>query len=314
MRTLGKFLLALSIFWLWISMSRLYYICQLKAFCAFESSDADLLSKIPKTLTLRADGILVLEKYPEFVFDKNADTLKLFKEHDEFLSLVSTMLKSQPAARLLVKAYHNADEDAAVAGKRASFIIDKLTKKYSIPQIMVLQLTDLSADNRSGQLGFEMLGYLPSADLLVAREDSLFKLQWKDSLTNVSYNGVLGIFEPKLNEMKASNQFIVYCDSLISFLKTRPGATVQIFGHCDTHTADSEADKTALHFANLSSNYLKKAGIKNKITAMSKGKKEPLQKDRLPDDSADVLAIAKNRRINILIKEPIALKPKNKKR
>jgi hypothetical protein len=316
MRIFGKILILLLICWLWINIATHYYVCSLKNICSENASDRDsiALSKIPHTLTVKTDAIVVLENYPEFIFAENIDTTKIFKKHNDFLAQLSVMLKSQPNARLLITGRHSSKENAAIGTKRAAFIIEKLVKQHSVPEISILNSVEMFRDTDSAGLGFELLGYMPGTALLISREDSIFGLQWKDSITNVTLNGILAGFDPNLNEIKPSVLFNQYCDSLKLFLSSRPNATIQLIGHCDSYIPDAEADKTSLDFANMTADYLKKAGIKNKITSISKGKKEPLVNDRLPDESADVLSISKNRRVRILVREMAVLKPKNKKR
>jgi outer membrane protein OmpA-like peptidoglycan-associated protein len=316
MRIFGKILISLLIFWLWINFATHYYVCALKKICTENPSDKDsiALSKIPHTLTVKTDAIVVLENYPEFIFAENIDTIKIFKKHSDFLDQISAMLKAQPKARLLVIGRYSSKENAAVGTKRTAFIIEKLVKQYSVPEKSILNSVEMFKNADSAGLGFELLGYIPGTSLLTNREDSIFRLQWKDSLTNVTLNGILAAYDLNLNEIKPSVVFKQYCDSLKIFLSSRPNATIQLIGHCDSHIPDAEADKTSLHFAIMTADYLKKSGIKNKITSISKGKKEPLVNDFLPDKSADILSIAKNRRVRILVMEMTVLKPKNKKR
>jgi len=311
MRSFGKILIAVLIFWLWMNIATHYYLCEMKNICGGNELDneAIAISKIPNTLLVKADGIVVLENYPEFVFVENVDTTRIYKKHSDFLAQLSAMLKAQPNARLLVKGRYRSSENETIGSKRAKFIIEKLVRIYSISETSVLHSVEIGSD--SAGLGFELLGYMPKTELLIAREDSIIEKQCRDSFTKVSYNGILATFEPNLSEFKSSTGFNKYCDSLRQHLKSRPNARIQIIGFCDSHIPDAEADKTALQFANLTAEYLKKSGVKNIISTSSKGKKELVKSDRLPDQSPDVLAIAKNRRVEILITES-ATKPKNK--
>jgi len=305
MRVFVKILIALIIFWLWSNLATYYYVCKLKGICNDNDLDKDsiALSKIPKTLSIKVDGIPVLENYPEFIFQENIDTIYILNKQNDFLNQVSLILKSQPNARLLVKGLHNAGEEPSIAEKRAAFIIDKLVKRYEVQETSVLNTTEMKKDSNAIGLAFELLGYLPNSELLIAREDSIFRVQWSDSLTKGSYNGILAAFDNNSSELKLSPKFNLYCDSLIVFLKSRPGATIYITGHCDSYISDNEAEKAALHFANLCVEYFKKLGIKNKITTISKGKKELIANDSLLEQSPDLLSIAKNRRVEIIIKD-----------
>jgi len=311
---LGKILIALLFFWLWVNIATHYYFCTLKNLCPENKSDkeAEAMSKIPNTLTVRADGIVVLENYPEFIFADNLDSIVIFQKHSDFLAQLSAMIKAQPNARLLVKGRYNSNENAVIGTKRAKFITEKLIAQYSVPELSVLQSSELTTEQYASGLGFELLGYIPKNQLLSAREDSIFLKQWKDSIELVSYNGILASFEPNLNDINLSAAFNEYCDSLKIQLKTKAKATIHIVGHCDSHSSDAEADKYGLHFAKLIAEHFKKIGIKNKISTSSKGKKELFKIDRLPDLSPDVLAIARNRRVTISVQENNVQKPKPK--
>jgi hypothetical protein len=304
MRTLGKIFLAITVFWLWMGFARTFYYCQIKGQCGdtYINQDSVFLSKLPKTLHVFTDELVVLEGYHEFYFEKDADTSKILKAHAQFLEQLAAMLKSQPASRLLISAAYRDGEKSESAEKRARFISENLIKNFGISEGQLFSETlNISDSSGFGLIKFELLGFIPNGELLQQREEALFRTQWQDSMLRVSYNGLLGIFEPEATDFKQSPAFIEYSDSLLKFLHANPKAKLKITGHSDTHLEDSEAEKVAKHYAEIIKIYLVKAGIKNRITVHSSGKKEAIHRDVLPDNSPNVLALAKNRRVEIVI-------------
>lgn len=317
MQIFGRFLILLLVFWLWLSLTRTYYVCQLKSHCNHTalSSDSIILSKIPKTLSVEADCIKILQNYPEFHFEKASDTAHLFEIHNEFLNQLSVMLKSQPNSRLLLIGRYKSQEDALLANKRVDNIIKKLVNEFSFSENAILHTLEIKTDSTEfGFLGFKLLGFVPASELLIAREDSLFKQNFKDSLGRISYNDILAAFDPSVKKINISDALNDYGARLKSFLSENPKRVIQVIGHCDTQISEKEADALSLHYAEAMATHLKSLGIKQQIQTIALGKKKAMYNELLPDQTVDVLAVSKNRRVEIIIKEISTSKTKPQKR
>lgn len=314
MSNLVKVLLAALIFWVWMVFARSYYICEVKALCGPKLPELDSLEleKLPRTLKIVIDEIPVLEDFPEFAFDYSSTSSFYSSEHKRLLEKLANMLKSQPKSRLLITGYYlqiekfkNPDRYNNLGLARAMTIADKLLHEYKIAPEQLMTAGEMLNDSiLKRPIVLDLLGYIPVGEELQAREEELFKKQWADSLNFVTYNGLLAFFEPGMPEIKAVPAFEEYADSLKNYLADNPKARLLLTGYSDTHQSASEAERSGMQYAKLTQNYLKKVGIKNIMELKSKGKNEPLVSDVLPDKTPELLSVAKNRRVDILIKLP----------
>jgi outer membrane protein OmpA-like peptidoglycan-associated protein len=311
MKNFGRILMSLLVFWLWLVLVRTFYICGVKDLCSPESDVSSITrGKKPLTLTVSADGIRVLDNFPEFVFDFSSTSFENSDDYTLLYDKLAAMLKSQPNSRLMITGYYlenekknDAFENLGLA--RAMSVADKIAKEFEISSGRILTSGEITKDSVLDKpLQFEMLGYIPSGELLQAREEENFKKQWKDSITIVSYNGLLAIFEPNITECKIVPAFEEFTVALKAYLQNEPKAKILLIGHSDSHQSEAEAKKTAMNYAKMLDKQLKKTGIKNRIELKSAGKTKKLVSDVLPDNTADVLATAKNRRVEIIVIKP----------
>jgi len=314
MNNLAKVLLAALIFWVWMVSARSYYICEVKALCAPKLPELDSLEleKLPRTLKIVIDEIPVLEGFPEFAFDYSSTASFYSSEHKRLLEKLANMLKAQPKSRLLITGYYlqiekfkNPKRYNNLGLARAMTVADKLLYEYKIAPEQLMTAGEMLNDSILKQpILLDLLGYVPIGEELQAREEERFKTQWADSLTTVSYNGLLAFFEPGIPEIKAVPAFEEYVDSLKNYLAVNPKARLQLIGHSDTHQSAAEAERMGMQYATVTKNYLQKVGIKNIIELKTKGKAQPLVSDLLPDKTPELLSVAKNRRVDILVKLP----------
>lgn len=317
MRSFGVFLILMTVFWIWLSLARTFYVCHLNSFCYNDlvQNDSVILSKIPRTLYVEADGIKVLDNYPEFFFENKADTARFFEVHKEFLRQLSVMLRSQPNSRLLLIGRHKSQDDIVLANKRLNNMVQKLIFDFSFPENSILHTVQMQQDSSAyGLLGFSLLGFLPASELLHNREDSLLRINFRDSVEKVVYNDILASYKPNSRDINVSNAFKEYCEKLKTILAENPNKMIQVYGYSDTQNTDKEAETLSLHYAESVADYLKKTGIKQKIQVIAGGKKQAVFNELLPDNSVNVLAVSKNRRVEIVLKETFTPKVKNKKR
>ena len=319
MKQFGKILLLASIFLIWFLFAKTYYLCGVRNLCAKpnkELSESEIAA-LPKTFCVLADSIAVLENYPQFIFLEAEKSFQKNSLHKNLLEKIASLLKSQPKSRLLINGFYlekEMDSDKNPNGNpgldRANYISNLLTKEFSVSAEQIISSGSVSkADSLDSPIKIELLGFIPPSEKLQKREEENFRLQWKDSLNFVSYNGLLGFFESANNELKVVKAFEDYTLALKQWLKTNPDFKIKIIGHSDSHLSEEDAKKTALQYAGLCEKYLKAKGIRNKIETSSMGKSRLKTIDVLPDKYPDLLAIAKNRRVDIILS-----KGKSKKR
>ena len=98
-------------------------------------------------------------------------------------------------------------------------------------------------------------------------------------------------------EFRPSAQFLVYADSLQTFLSENKEHTIRITGHTDDDGNELYNEDLGLKRANSAKAFLKKLGIKNKIIISSKGETQPAAPNKTEANKQ------KNRRVNFLLKK-----------
>lgn len=307
-----RILLGALIFWVWLSFARTYYICEVKGLCdpPPPTIDSSFLEKLPKTLQVMAGENAILENYPQFYFDYSSTAAVFTQDHEKLLDRLTLLLKNQPKARLHIIGYYLQNEKmpeveryANLGVARAMTLADKLLHEYKVSTDQLMTSGKMLKDTLLPQpIALELLGFMPDLEDLREKEEERFAAQFDTALLKVSYNAVLGYFDPHRADFTAVPAWEDYVDSLLVFLAATPNAKLVLMGHSDTQLNDNDAQKAGLTYAKAIEKYFAKKGIKNKIESKSKGKKEPLMRDVLPDNSSDKLAVMKNRRVEISIK------------
>jgi len=96
---------------------------------------------------------------------------------------------------------------------------------------------------------------------------------------------------------RPSVQFLLYADSLRTFLSENQSQSVHIIGHTDDDGNESFNKYLGRKRANSAKAFLRKIGIKNKIITSSKGESQPVAPNTTEANKQ------KNRRVNFLLKK-----------
>ncbi|BDS09442.1 OmpA family protein [Aureispira anguillae] len=311
-----RFLLGLSIFVVWAVFARNYYICEIKGECGPPLVDVDssFLENIPQTLDLTAGEHVILDNYPQFYFDHASHAYTYVDGNEKFLSLVATFLKEHPAdsIKLWVTGYYLEDEKEAIVNSqlyndlgiaRAHTIIDKLIHEYKVAKSRIKAQSKLASDYPMLEsLSFDIEGYVPPMEIAATEEDTALLEQIKTSVKNITYTDKSAKFEYNSGTFKPSRSFDVYVDSLKHYFERNPNDYLVIIGHTDSKGNAAYNQRLGLKRAKSVKAYLKEHDLVVTIKTQSKGKTSPMVEDKNPDGSYNIEAMAKNRRVNIIIK------------
>lgn len=309
---LGKILLGLLVFWLWMVFARGYYICELKGLCKEEliQHDSMALAKLANTLEVKAEGFVVFEGYPEFHFDHGSTSPIYGRRHLHLLEGLADKLKNQPEARLKIEAIFIASETKAKMERyqnlgmaRAMAVADKLIHEYRVKPQQLMTLGRQRQDTSlKAPLNLELLGYLPTGSTAMEKEVANFEKQFESSLMRVTYDSRMALLrDPDARFKLAPPIFNEYVDQLIQYLEDKEDWKILLIGHTDSKLDKEEALKEAKQFAENMKTYLSRKGIENKIRVESQGKNEKVAEDQMPDGTLNKYLAAKNRRVEILL-------------
>ncbi len=309
---LGKFLLGLMIFGVWMLFARSYYFCQVKGNCEQEllQHDSLRLAELPQNLEVQADGFVVFEAYPQFYFD-HGSTLPIYgRRHLHLLEGIADKLKSQPQARLKIEAFFLGNEAEAHLGPyknlgvaRAMAIADKLIYEYQVNPQQLMTLGKLKRDSSlAAPIHLELMGYRPTGTAAMEREVANFAQQFEQSVLRVTYDARMAFLrDPEARFKLAPPVFNEYLDSLKAFIANKDYIKILLIGHTDSKLKGKAAEKEALAFANSMKKYLTQKGITHNIRVETKGNDEKLEEDLMPDGNLNTYTAAKNRRVEILL-------------
>lgn len=299
----------------WVSYARHYYICEIKGECGPPPLDIDssFIKNIPKTLNLTAGKYKILKDYPEFYFDYGSHAYTSVEGNESFLDSVAVFLVEHPddSIKITVTGYYLKSEEKNIKDSklyndlgiaRAQTIIDKLIEEYKIPAHRLKAASkEISGETVLAPLGFNIEGYLPF-DAAENQEDTLLLEQIKTSVKNITYSDKTAKFDYNSGKFTPHASFDIYLDSLKSYLERHPKDYLVVIGHTDSKGNDSYNKKLGMERAKAVKAHLEKKGIKVQIKTESQGKKNLAEKDRNPDGTYNLEAMAKNRRVNIVIK------------
>lgn len=319
MKQFGKILLIALVFLIWFLFVKTYYLCAVRNLCVKpgQALTEQEINTLPKNFNVLADSIVVIENFPQFIFKFGDKSFQKNNLHKKLLEKIANLLKSQPKSKLLINGFYLEKEKEMDENPNGNLGLDRanslgqiLCKEFAVSAEQIISFGALEkGDSLAIPITVELLGFIPPAEKLQNREEEKFRLQWKDSLNFVSYNGLLGLFESANKELKVAKALEDYTIALKKWLKNNPEFRIKVIGHSDSHLSAEEAMKTSLLYAQLCEKYLKSKGIRNKIETSSVGKAQLKTVDKLPDKSPDLLSIAKNRRVDFVL-----YKVKNKKR
>ena len=295
MRTLSllsTFLLLTS----WIVLSRYAYVCVILGTCDQEirRPSAEITAEIrPTTLSVQYNDTAILKDYEEFSFSEGMVQPEAHLDNDRFLDDLATYLINNPQRQMTIKGFFRPSELKVTNGiyenlglARANTIREKLINRGIEENRMALDYEQGSNEILDRPISFEL-----SSNTIKSDSYNRVLFTFKDmTFSNANFAIDSEVFRP-------SAQFLVYADSLQTFLSENKKHTIRITGHTDNDGNELYNEDLGLKRANSAKVFLKKMGIKNKIIISSKGETQPAAPNKTEADKQ------KNRRVNFLLKK-----------
>ena len=296
MRTLSL----LSTFFLltgWIVLSRYAYVCVILGTCDQPPSNVKSIgttSEIrPTTLSVRYNDTVILKDYEEFSFSEGAVLPETHLDNDRFLDDLATYLINNPQREMKINGHFRPSELEVSSGiyeniglARANAIRQKLITRGIEEDRIALDYEQGSNEILGRPISFEL-----SSDSEESESYNRVLFTFKDmTFSNANFAIDSEVFRP-------SAQFLIYADSLQTFLSENIKQTIQITGHTDDDGNELYNEGLGLKRANSAKAFLKKMGIKNKLITSSKGETQPAAPNDIEVNKQ------KNRRVNFLLKK-----------
>ena len=281
----------------WIVIARHYCVCVILQKCdgqeVSDGSTDEPLEARPKTLTVRYNDTVILKDYEEFSFSDGAVQPDTHSDNDRLLDDLATYLINNPQRQIKVYGHYRSSEADLKNGlfeniglARANAIRQQLISRGIEEERMALDYEETKGEILGRPISFELSGDTEKEE---PYERVLFTFK------NMTFSNANFAIDSK--EFRPSAQFIVYADSLQTFLSENRGYSIRIVGHTDDDGNPLYNETLGRKRANSAKAFLKKMGIKNKIFISSKGESQPVAPNTTDANKQ------KNRRVNFLLKK-----------
>ncbi|MBR9922777.1 MAG: OmpA family protein [Bacteroidetes bacterium] len=271
---------------------RWYYVCEVKQLCGAIEEEVEVEPPRLKSLALRSDGEVVLEKFDEFLFPPDSIKPKINENNILFLTAVAEYMEDHPEKELSVSGRYLRSERTAPAGffdniglARATQIELKLEEMGLDENRIFLTYSEVDADTLLAPLGF-------TAN--TPKEDGYKKLQYKfEDMTYVDAN-----FARNSADFRPKAGFVSYADSVKTFLDENPDFRLLIIGHTDSVATEEYNEDLGMARAEAAREYFVELGVTNNIEVASMGESEPIAPNSNPDGTESIQGTQRNRRVN----------------
>lgn len=280
--------LALLVFLLFIAFAlaaRWYFVCEVRNLCEEVPEDVRL-----KTLQLREGDKVLLDNYDQFAFDSLAVAPRLNDNNKAFLDTLAAILKANPTKNMTISAYYRESERGVKSGffenlgvARADQI-RKLLMKRGINESRMSIDYGISEDPQlSEPLTFSL--YAANIPSDYNKEQYTFKNQtYKDD--NFAFDS---------DEFRPGEPFLLYADSVKTYLEVNEDQSLRIIGHTDAVGSSEYNVDLGMRRAKNAMEYFRELGVTSEVKIESKGEKEPVATNDTEEGRQ------KNRRVNFKI-------------
>lgn len=289
--TKTTFVLLLTL--VWFIFARWYYVCVIKQNdCCKDTAKTETGVVSMEKLGLKDGATAILEGYDQFSFAPGTFKTDLSANNKAFLDKVTAYFKANPDKNLKITGLYLASEKDAPSGifeniglARADAIRNMLVQA-GIPQDRIsLDSKMLDGTQLTESLRFDVLAK-PKAGKKELQQEAFTFFNMSFSDANFDYNS--DVFNP-------GRQFALYADSLVTYTKANPKATITLTGHTDNRGDNNYNTELGKKRAEAVKAYLVKKGVKVAISTATKGETEPVT----PNDTEENMR--KNRRVNVRI-------------
>ncbi len=281
----------------WIAIARYAYVCVILQTCdnqEISDRQPDTSTETrPKTLTVRYNDTVILKDYEEFSFSDGKVEPDAHSDNKRLLDDLATYLINNPQRQVKITGHYrpseaemNSDFFENIGLARANAIRQRLINRGIEESRMALDYEQASGEILGRPISFELSGDKEKPDtykrVLFTFKDMTF--------SNANFAIDSEVFRP-------SAQFLIYADSLQTFLSENRNQSVHIIGHTDDDGNPFYNEQLGRKRANSAKAFLKKLGVKNKITISSMGESQPAAPNTTEANKQ------KNRRVNFLLKK-----------
>lgn len=284
-------LIILLLFGANVLFARWYYVCKIRQLCEEKSvvpkEDARL-----QTLRLLQGDTVLLEGYDQFAFDSASVLPRLNENNARFLDTVAGILKRFPEKNLSITGFYRPGIDSLPTGSyyenmgvaRANAVRNLLMKRGIAEERISLDYSSSKDSSLREPLTFSILNpsTLPSSFEIV-----------QFSFTNMTFSDANFAFDS--DEFKPGEPFILYADSVKTYLALNPAKNLTIIGHTDYIGPDNYNKNLGLRRAQSARTYFKNLGVKSTINVDSRGEKRPAASNETEEGRQ------KNRRVNFVL-------------
>jgi len=292
MRTLA--LISFLIFGVYALAARWYFVCQVRQKCDPPPAApvVDSLADVRlKTLRLTQGDSVLLRDYDHFAFD-SASVLPLLNDNNlAFLDTLADILQADTNLMLTITGlYRPSEKDAKpgffenIGNARADAVRRLLVERGIRERRITLDNTAARKENLSEPLLFDL--YVDQG-----RPEAFEKIQF--TFTNMTFSDANFAFGS--DEFRPGEPFVMYADSVKTYLQLHPDKKMTIIGHTDNIGANKFNTNLGLRRAESAREYFKELGVVNKIRIESKGEGRPVATNKTEEGRQ------KNRRVNFVL-------------
>lgn len=270
-------------------VARWYFICKIRGLC---EEKKEVVDQRLRTLTLQEGDTVLLRDYDQFAFDSASIAPRLNDNNNAFLDTVAVIMNADTTKSLTITGrFTEGEKDLRPGGffenigvARADRI-RRLLMQRGIPERRITLDQGMSPDPLLREpVAFEL--YRASAI-----PSDYEKVQFVfDNMTfsdaNFAYNS---------DEFRPGEAFVLYADSVKTYLNLNPEKGMTIIGHTDSIGSDKFNDDLGMRRAISAREYFRELGVKANIKVESKGKRRPVASNNSAEGRQ------KNRRVNFVL-------------
>ena len=283
--------LTFLLFCVFTLFARYYFVCDLKQLCAEEEIVEDIRLK---TLRLTEGDSTILQGYDQFVFDSSSVSPRLNDDSDisntAFLDTLASILKLDSTKNLAITGFFRPSEKDMPGDflenlglERANSIRKMLEARGVSEDRMTLDHGVSPTDTLSAPITFDLY--------LAGEPDEFERLQF--TFTNMTISDAN--FEFDSDVFRPGEPFVLYADSVKTYLELNPDKSLTIIGHTDNKGKDWYNNKLGKRRAESAREYFEELGVRSKIVTKSEGEKRPVASNNTDAGRQ------KNRRVNFVL-------------
>lgn len=277
------------LFCVFLFFARWYYVCQVKQACEpIVEVQEDIRLK---ELQLKEYGEVILNGYDEFAFAKGAISPRLNANNQSFLDTLATILSRDSSKNLTITAFYRENEMDIQPGYFESIGIaraDSIRLLLLANGIKKGRITLEDGISEDSLLQKPLLFELYDGSNL----DEYAKLEF--TFTNMTFSDAN--FKFNSDEFNPGKPFLLYADSLKTYLNLHNDKKLRIIGHTDKIGKTKYNKNLGLRRAKNTKKYLEDSlNISSPIDVESKGESEPVATNKTKKGRQ------KNRRVNFVI-------------